>query len=92
MTKMSSSGFELTRINSMEWAIEQVSARRGNQRRAIARVWCVDDGEFEVDWVRGLSLKRFYGSLESVMEDVIAHAPHASKPAPIPHRPPISAR
>ena len=84
--------FQSERINDLEWVVHDLAYDEGDSRRVIARIWQADPDEYEVTWVRDLPLNRWYHSIRAVLDDVIALTPKGSRPIPIPHRPPATAR
>lgn len=60
----------------------------GHPSRVLARVWQVDEDEYEVTWMRDLALRRTYGSVDEVLDDLERTASRRDKPLRIAHRPP----
>jgi hypothetical protein len=83
--------FEAKQVNDLEWVVHDLTYDESDPRRVIAHIWQADLDEYEVTWVRGLALDRWYHSVHSVLEDVVARMPNRTKPIPIPHRPPAGA-
>ncbi len=84
--------FDVEQVNDLEWVIHDLAYDEGDARRIIARVWQADFDEYEVTCVRDLPLNRWYHSIQSVLEDVVAFTPKRTKPVRIPHRRPAVSR
>ncbi len=80
--------FEMKRVTSTEWVINDNWFSLNDPRRMVACVDEVDGQEVEVVWLRQLSLPSRYPSVRSVLVDVSCTVSASTKPIPIPHRRP----
>lgn len=84
--------FEAKQISDLEWVVHDLAYGESDSRRLIAHIWQADPDEYEVTCIRDLPLNRWYHSVPSVLDDVVAFTPNRTKPTPIPHRPPEASR
>ncbi|WP_084695405.1 hypothetical protein [Microbacterium trichothecenolyticum] len=89
--------FELRRVTSIKWLIEDLSLPESHPERVVAHVYEVDDLEYDVVWLRDLGLAEHFMCPSDVLDAVIDRVtaprlPAARRPIPIPHLPPIRER
>lgn len=88
--------FQLRRLTSIEWIIVDLSRAQDDPRCTVARVYQIDDLEYDVVWLRDLNLPTSYMSPQDVLRDVrrvtVAPRPGPRRPIPIPRLPPLPER
>jgi hypothetical protein len=97
MSTRESTRFELRRLSSFQWQIEDLSLPASHSRRVVAQVYEVDDLEYDVVWLRDLGLAEHFMSPSDALQAVIdvystRRRSTAQRPIPIPHVPPIRER
>lgn len=90
MSRSADLRFELKRLTSTEWVINDNWFTLNDPRRTVACVDQVYDNEVEVVWLRELSLPSRYPSVNAVLSDVSHTVTASTKPIPIPHRRPTA--
>lgn len=85
--------FVLRRITPSEWVINDTQFAQDDTRHVVACVYELAATEVEVVWLRDLPLSSNYGSAFEVLEHVerVHGSSRATRPIPIPHRPPLLA-
>lgn len=88
--------FELRRTTHLEWEILDLSLPEHDPRRLAARIYEVDDLEYDVLWLRDVNLPTTYMSPHDALRDVrrvtLAPRPGPHRPVEIPHLPPLTQR
>ncbi|MCR2762531.1 hypothetical protein NQ152_03300 [Microbacterium sp. zg.B48] len=92
MARAVDSRFELKRLTATEWVINDNWFAFNDPRRTVACVDEISQLEVEVIWLRELALPDRYPSIAGVLEDVARTVSASTKPTPIPHRRPVTAR
>ncbi|WP_350353032.1 hypothetical protein ABS642_08845 [Microbacterium sp. A8/3-1] len=94
MEQESDQRFVLTQVNAEAWAIHDLHYPDGDHRRIVCRIYEDTPADVEVLWLRDLPLAPRYPSVDDVLESVrrFQDASRATRPIPIPHRPPPSLR
>ncbi|MFS0892866.1 hypothetical protein [Microbacterium sp. 179-I 3D3 NHS] len=86
--------FVLTQVSPDAWAIHDMHYPEGDHRRLVCRIYEHTPIEVEVLWMRDVPLAPRYTSVHEVLESVthFQGAKRATRPIPIPHRPPATIR
>lgn len=86
--------FVLHRLTPSEWVINDLRFEADDTRHVVACVYELAPTEVEVVWLRELPLSSTYGTPFEVLEQIerIQGTSRATRPVPIPHRPPPRAR
>ncbi|WP_341946194.1 hypothetical protein [Microbacterium sp. LWH11-1.2] len=94
MEQASDPRFVLTPVSTEAWAIHDLQYPYGDHRRIVCRIYEDTPTDVEVLWLRDLPLAPRYPSVDDVLESVrrFQDASRATRPIPIPHRPPPSLR
>ncbi|PVE97082.1 hypothetical protein [Microbacterium sp. TPD7012] len=94
MEQASDPRFVLTQVSTEAWAIHDLQYPDGDHRRIVCRIYEDTPTDVEVLWLRDLPLAPRYPSVDDVLESVrrFQDASRATRPIPIPHRPPPSLR
>ena len=82
MARSANLRFELKRLTSTEWVINDNWFTLNDPRRTVACVDQVYDDEVEVVWLRELSLPSRYPSVNAVLSDVSRTVTASTKPMP----------
>lgn len=89
MTPTTNPRFEVRRLTSTEWVINDHWFPPGDPRHAVACVDEIRDDVVEVVWIRELWLPDRYCSIQQVIDDISRSLTTSTKPIPIPHRRPL---
>lgn len=86
--------FALVPISAQSWVIHDLHYPDGDHRRVVCRIYADTPADVEVLWLRDLPLALRYPAADDVLESVrqFQDASRATRPIPIPHRPPPSVR
>lgn len=84
----------LMQLSAEAWAVHDLSYPENDHRRVVCRIYADTPSEVEVHWLRDLPLAHRYPSVDDVLESVqrFQDASRATRPIPIPHRPPPPTR
>lgn len=82
--------FVLIQVSAQAWAIHDLHYPDGDHRRLVCRIFEDTPIDVEVQWLRDVPLAPRYPSVDEVLESVrlFQNARRATRPIPIPHRPP----
>lgn len=91
MTELADARFELRKVAEREWLILDHRYGADDPRRTVGCVYEVDEYEVEVMWMRRIPLASRYMSPIDALEEVrrMESRNRATRPIPIPHRPPL---
>ncbi|PVE95872.1 hypothetical protein [Microbacterium sp. TPD7012] len=91
MTELADARFELRKVAEREWLILDHRYGAEDPRRTVGCVYEVDEYEVEVMWMRRIPLASRYMSPIDAFEEVrrMESRSRATRPVPIPHRPPL---
>ena len=91
MTELADARFELRKVAEREWLILDHRYGAEDPRRTVGCVYEVDEYEVEVMWMRRIPLASRYMSPIDALEEVrrMESRSRATRPVPIPHRPPL---
>ncbi len=94
MEQESDPRFALIPMSAEAWAIHDLHYPDGDHRRVVCRIYQDTPADVEVLWLRDLPLAPRYPSVHDVLSSVqqFQNASRATRPIPIPHRPPPSIR
>lgn len=86
--------FTLVKVSETDWAIHDLHHPEGDHRRVVCRIYDDAPTDVEVIWMRDLPLALRYPNVHEVLEAVerFQDASRATRPIPIPHRPPPTRR
>lgn len=82
--------FVLTQVSAEAWAIHDLHYPEADHRRVVCRIYADTPVDVEVHWLRDLPLALRYPTVQDVLDSVqrFQDASRATRPIPIPHRPP----